>query len=61
MVLSDIPRGKYIGKPVDDQPANEAEHFMLCPACHGYFDMRDLAQVFEHDGPLPHPSQDKPQ
>lgn len=24
-------------------------------------DMRDLGQVFEHEGPLPHPVQDKPQ
>jgi hypothetical protein len=29
--------------------------------CGGYFDMRDLAQVFEHEGPLPHPFPDKPQ
>jgi hypothetical protein len=27
----------------------------------GYFDMRDLAQVLEHKGPLPHPAEDKPQ
>jgi hypothetical protein len=23
-------------------------------------DCRDLAQVFEHEGPLPHPAQDQP-
>jgi hypothetical protein len=27
-----------------------------CPACNGWIDCRDLAQVFEHEGPLPHPA-----
>jgi hypothetical protein len=27
----------------------------------GYFDIRDLTQVLEHEGALPHPMQDKPQ
>jgi hypothetical protein len=25
-----IPRGKYPGKPVDDPPTDEAEHFIRC-------------------------------
>ena len=25
-----------------------------------WIDCRDLAQVFEHEGPLPHPAQDRP-
>jgi hypothetical protein len=29
--------------------------------CGGYFDMRDLGQVMGHEGPLPHPAQDRPQ
>jgi hypothetical protein len=33
---------------------SEAEHFYKCPKCGGYVDKRDLAQVFEHEGPLPH-------
>ena len=33
---------------------------MQCPACGGWFDCRDLEQVFEHEGPLPHPGQDQP-
>lgn len=39
----------------------ETDHFMKCPACGGYFDMRDLGAVFAHDGPLPHPVEDKVQ
>jgi hypothetical protein len=27
---------------------NEADHFMKCPACSQWFDMRDLAQIVEH-------------
>jgi hypothetical protein len=46
---------------VGDMPTSEAEHFIRCPTCGGLVDMRDLAQVFEHEGPLPHPSQDQAQ
>jgi hypothetical protein len=59
--MSDIPRGKFIGERIDGKPSNEAEHFMRCPTCGGWLDMRDLAQVFDHEGPLPHPAGDKPQ
>jgi hypothetical protein len=27
----------------------------------GWIDIRDLAQVLEHEGPLPHPAKDRPQ
>ena len=56
-----VRRGEIIGQRVDREVTLEAEHFMQCPKCAGYFDMRDLAQVFEHEGPLPHPVQDKRQ
>jgi CRISPR/Cas system type I-B associated protein Csh2 (Cas7 group RAMP superfamily) len=56
-----IPRGKYIGKRVGQPATAEAEHFIRCPACDGWIDCRDLGQVFEHEGPLPHPPQDQPQ
>jgi len=56
--MTDIPRGKYIGRRLGDPPASEAEHFIRCPACGGWIDCRDLACVFEHEGPLPHPAQD---
>jgi hypothetical protein len=55
------PRGKYLGARLGEGPAGEAEHFISCPACGGWIDCRDLGQVFEHDGPLPHPAQDQPQ
>lgn len=58
--MSDIPRGKYIGERQGPAVA-EAEHFIKCSACGGWIDCRDLGQVFEHEGPLPHPQQDQPQ
>jgi hypothetical protein len=56
-----VPRGHYIGKRLGDPPASEADHFISCPACDGWIDCSDLGQVFEHEGPLPHPPQDQPQ
>lgn len=53
-----IRRGEVIGKRVSAEPKNEAEHYAKCDACGGYFDMRDLGNVFEHEGPLPHTAQD---
>jgi len=59
--MTEIPRGKYRGKPVGNPPADEAERFVKCPACGGWIDCRDLGAVFEHAGPLPHPVSDRPQ
>ena len=42
-------------RPID---AEEAEHFMECPACGGWIDCRDQAVVLAHIGPLPHPVED---
>jgi Zn-finger nucleic acid-binding protein len=53
-----ILRGTYLGRPIGAQPRDEADR---CPACDGWIDCRDLGQVFEHEGPLPHPAQDQPQ
>jgi hypothetical protein len=39
----------------------EAEHFWKCKSCGGYFDMRDLGAVLEHEEPLPHPVEDQVQ
>jgi CRISPR/Cas system type I-B associated protein Csh2 (Cas7 group RAMP superfamily) len=55
------PRGKYFGKRLGDPPKDEAEHFIRCQACDGWIDCRDLGQVFDNEGPLPHPAQDQPQ
>jgi Zn-finger nucleic acid-binding protein len=57
--MIDAPRGRYIGKLVGARPKDEAEHFIKCPTCGGWIDCRDLGQVFEHEGPLPHPAQDR--
>jgi len=42
---------------VGGEPASEAEHFMKCPGCGQYFDMRNLGDAFYHDeeghAPLP--------
>ena len=59
--MTGIPRGRYLGKRLGNPANNEAEHFIRCPACGGWIDCRDLGQVFEHEGPLPHPAQDQPQ
>jgi hypothetical protein len=61
MGMSDIPRCKYIGERVGDPPKDEAEHFIRCPRCNGWVDMRDLGQVFDDEGPLPHPAEDQAQ
>jgi hypothetical protein len=54
-----IRRGEIIGRPVGGQPRGDAEHFIQCPACGGWIDSRDLAQVLEHERPLPHPAEDQ--
>jgi hypothetical protein len=48
-----IRRGEIIGQPNGWKPESDADHFMKCPACGGWFDMRDLGQVLEHGGLLP--------
>jgi hypothetical protein len=60
-MAADLPRGKYLGGPVDGIPTLEAEHFTRCPACGGLVDCRDIAQALAHNGPLPHPKEHKPQ
>lgn len=57
-------RGQYIGKPVlrpGEPEPKVSDHFIQCEVCGGMIDMRDLVQVIEHGGPLPHPSIDKVQ
>lgn len=43
-------------KNIDHVPDDEKQHFMKCPVCHEYFDMRDLGQAFQnfHDA-VPNP------
>ncbi len=44
------------GQPNGWTPESEADHFMQCPECGCWFDMRDMEIVFKHAGPLPHPN-----
>jgi hypothetical protein len=55
------PRGTVIGKQVTGRPLSEADHFRKCPLCAGYVDMRDRVWLEVHEGPLPHPAQDRAQ
>jgi hypothetical protein len=56
-----IPRGTIIGKQTGGRPLSEAEHYWKCEACGGWFDMRDLGAVLDHEEPLPHPTCDQAQ
>lgn len=43
-----------IGKPgqrAGGEPVDEREHFIKCPMCGHMIDMRNLGEVFEHEGP----------
>jgi hypothetical protein len=39
---------RILGTDADGTAEAEADHFMKCPGCDQWFDMRDLAQVAEH-------------
>lgn len=43
------------GVPTGWTPQTELEHFMQCPVCGEWFDMRDLGKALEHwhEGPEP--------
>ena len=56
-----LRRGEIIGQRVDREDATEADHFLRCPDCGGWIDIRDLGAVLDHAGALPHPLQDKEQ
>jgi hypothetical protein len=52
------PRGTVLGERADRRRVPEGEHYFRCKACGGYFDARDLVWIQDHEGELPHPSQD---
>jgi hypothetical protein len=54
------PRGTIMGEWNGLLPRAEAEHFVQCPLCGGYVDLRDRVWCEEHQGPLPHPACDGP-
>ena len=56
-----VPRGKYPGAVSAILRSTRPSISLGDPACNGWIDCRDLGQVFEHEGLLPHPAQDQPQ
>jgi hypothetical protein len=59
--LPPIRRGEIIGRPTGWVRESEADHFMQCPGCGAWIDMRDLGITLGHAGPFPHPAVDQPQ
>jgi hypothetical protein len=59
--MTDDPRRKDIGPHTGEPAEDEATYFYRCPACGAWVDSRDLGQVFDHEGTLPHPPERKPQ
>ena len=39
---------RILGTDADGAAETEADHFMKCPGCGQWFDMRDLGQVLAH-------------
>jgi hypothetical protein len=58
-----ITNSHKTGRPSIDpgKVAGIAAHFIKCPICGVWIDMRDLGQVLAHEGRLPHPSEDQAQ
>jgi len=44
-----MPRKKIIGERLGAEPQDEREHFIKCPACGRWLDMRDLGEVLAHE------------
>jgi len=44
-----MPRKKIIGERLGGEPQDEREHFIKCPACGRWLDMRDLGEVLAHE------------
>ena len=55
--LSHLPQ--YLGRRFGVAPKDEAEHLIKRLACGRWIDYRNLLEVFEHAGPLPHPAENK--
>jgi uncharacterized C2H2 Zn-finger protein len=63
-----IAIARYTGIAADGIAEAEADHFMKCPGCGEWFDMRDLNQLLAHvhdaeieicNGPSPYPPCDR--
>jgi hypothetical protein len=55
--MNDIPRNT--GYDADGRAKTDADHYLKCPLCGGWIDMRDLGAVISHNGPLPHSQDDR--
>jgi hypothetical protein len=55
------PRGTVLSERADRLRVGEAFHFFRCNICGGYLDAQDHVWVLDHEGPLPHPAQDRVQ
>ena len=55
------PRGTVVGVRADRRRVSEAENFFRCNIRGGCLDARDYVWVLDHEGPLPHPAQDRVQ
>lgn len=51
MKFSELPKIGGPGKRHGGEPANEVDHFIVCPVCRQAFDRRDLSQVLHHAAP----------
>jgi hypothetical protein len=56
--IIEFPRDRYSSRRMRDPSKGKVEYSYRCPVCGGWVDCRDLGQVFDHEGPLPHPTQD---
>ena len=54
--MTDVPRNRYFGKPVDGKGMSDGYR---CELCGAWIEYRDLGKVFDHEGPLPHPAWDQ--
>jgi hypothetical protein len=55
------PRGTVLGERTDGRRVPEAEHVFNARHATAGSDARDYVWVEDHEGPLPHPTQDQAQ
>ena len=56
--IIEFPRRRYSGRRMRHPPKGEAEYFYRCPMCGGWVDCRNFGEVFDHEGALPHATED---
>jgi hypothetical protein len=53
ITMPPVKPGEIIGQPSGWTPEAEADHFVQCPGCGEWVDMRDLGMALQHAGELP--------